>query len=110
MLIDLIVQKARLEDDSFQKEHRAYENVKVTEGVFDATELHNLSVEGLLFQTGYLTISKIEYVNLTPHYTLNCIYLMGVGFLEKKEKGMQHTKLYIDCELEEWKNERNTTH
>jgi len=71
LLIDLIVQKARLKDETLKKEPVEYENVKVTEATFDAAELNNLSVEGLLFQTGYLTITKIEYEDLTPYYTLN---------------------------------------
>lgn len=71
LLVDLIVQRARLKDKALKTEPTEYENVKVTEEIFDAAELHNLSVEGLLFQTGYLTITKVEYVNLTARYTLN---------------------------------------
>ncbi len=71
LLIDLIVRRARLKDKALKTEPTEYENVKVAETVFDAAELDNLSVEGLLFQTGYLTITKVEYVNLTARYTLN---------------------------------------
>ncbi len=71
LLVDLIVRKARLRDKNLKTEPTEYENVKVAATVFEAAELDNLSVEGLLFQTGYLTITKIEYENLTPYYTLN---------------------------------------
>lgn len=71
LLIDLIIQKARMDDKALKKEPTEYENVKVTEDVFDAAELQNLNVEGLLFQTGYLTITNIEFEDLTPYYTLN---------------------------------------
>ncbi|MGB0932418.1 MAG: AAA family ATPase, partial [Chitinophagales bacterium] len=71
LLVDLIVQRARLKETALKTEPTEYENVKVTEEVFDAAELHNLSVEGLLFQTGYLTITNIEYEGLTAYYTLN---------------------------------------
>ncbi len=46
-------------------------------------------------------IKDKEYVNAYAMKNKK-IYLMGVGFLEKKEKGMPHTKLHIDCKLEEW--------
>ncbi|MEZ4887118.1 MAG: AAA family ATPase [Chitinophagales bacterium] len=71
LLIDLIIQRARMEDNALKKEPTAYENVKVTEEIFDAAELENLSVEGLLFQTGYLTITDIGYEDLTSYYRLN---------------------------------------
>ncbi|MGB0930411.1 MAG: AAA family ATPase [Chitinophagales bacterium] len=71
LLIDLIIQRARMEDKALKKEPTAYENVKVTEEIFDAAELENLSVEGLLFQTGYLTITGTGYEDLTSYYMLN---------------------------------------
>lgn len=71
LLIDLIIQKANSDTDALKKEPIEYENTTVAEEIFDAAELHNLSVEGLLFQTGYLTITKITHENLTPYYTLN---------------------------------------
>ncbi len=71
LLVDLIVQRTRLKDESLKTEPTEYENVRVSEDVFDAAELRNLSVEGLLFQTGYLTIAKIECVQLSDRYVLN---------------------------------------
>ncbi len=71
LLVDLIIQRARMDDQSLKKEPIEYEGVKVTEEIFDAAELRNLSVEGLLFQTGYLTITDIQYEGLTAYYTLS---------------------------------------
>ncbi|MGB1243589.1 MAG: AAA family ATPase, partial [Chitinophagales bacterium] len=71
LLVDLIVRKARLRDKNLKTEPTEYENIKVAATVFEAAQLDNLSVEGLLFQTGYLTITKVEYEDLTPYYTLN---------------------------------------
>lgn len=71
LLVDLIIQRARMEDKALKKEPTVYEGVKVTEEIFDAAELDHLSVEGLLFQTGYLTITETSYEDLTLYYTLD---------------------------------------
>lgn len=71
MLIDLIVQKAYAGDERLKKQPTDYERVRVTEDVFDAAELSQLSIEGLLFQTGYLTIAGIEKEGLINYYILD---------------------------------------
>ncbi len=71
LLIDLIIQKAQNEDENLKKDPTEYENVVLTQEVFNASELHDLSIEGLLFQTGYLTISKVSYEGITRFFTLN---------------------------------------
>ena len=71
MLIDLVVQKALYEEDELKKHPSDYENIRVTKDVFDTAELNQLSVIGMLFQTGYLTITNIQYEDLIAYYTLN---------------------------------------
>jgi len=69
MLIDLIVQKAHQGD--LKKHPTEYEKIRVTEDIFDSAELTSLSVEGLLFQTGYLTITHISREDFQLYYTLD---------------------------------------
>ncbi len=69
MLINLIMQKA-YEGES-PKKPTEYEGIEVTQTVFESAEVTNLNVEGLLFQTGYLTIVNKDESLFTPIYTLN---------------------------------------
>lgn len=71
LLVNLIVQRAR--EDVLKTQPTDYEDVIVGNDVFETSELEHLSVEGLLFQTGYLTITKIEEDEdyFFKSYTLN---------------------------------------
>jgi len=69
LLIDLIMQKAYQGESP--KEPTEYEGIEVTQTTFESAEVTNLNVEGLLFQTGYLTIVNKDESLLTPIYTLN---------------------------------------
>jgi hypothetical protein len=56
-----------------QKEYRleqVLEPITVSSGVFDSYDPERLEEIPLLFQTGYLTIKKKEFVLMRPHYTL----------------------------------------
>jgi hypothetical protein len=86
LLVDLIIQKAQA--GILKKLPTDYENIEVSEYVFETAELEYLSVEGLLFQTGYLTITSIiEEGDLTiyrlnyPNYEVR--YSFMVHILEK---------------------------
>jgi len=46
------------------------EEVKVNDAFFDKFSLEALEMSGLLFQTGYLTIKRIEYKRTRPYYFL----------------------------------------
>ena len=46
------------------------ENLKLDECLFDVFEIHNLEIEPILFQTGYLTIKEILYEKISPVYLL----------------------------------------
>ena len=48
-----------------------YEKILVTEEVFESASVSNINIEGLLFQTGYLTITHIDESNTVPTYLLN---------------------------------------
>jgi len=55
-----------------QQDVATFENQKVSELIFDSYNIETLDVFVLLFQTGYLTITKIEIgEDLLPEYTLN---------------------------------------
>lgn len=71
LLVNLIVQRAK--EEALNTQPTDYENVLVGNDVFETSELEHLSVEGLLFQTGYLTITKIEEDEdyFFKSYTLN---------------------------------------
>ena len=69
LLINLIMQKAYQGESP--KKPTEYEDIEVTQTTFESAEVTNLNVEGLLFQTGYLTIVNKDESLLTPIYTLN---------------------------------------
>ncbi|MEN8217158.1 MAG: AAA family ATPase [Pseudomonadota bacterium] len=54
-----------------QRDVTTFENKKISELIFDSYNIENLNVFALLFQTGYLTITKIDKKARTPQYILN---------------------------------------
>ena len=46
-------------------------NKEVTDSFFNKFTIKNLDIHGLLFQTGYLTIKRIYFKELVPHYVLS---------------------------------------
>ena len=46
------------------------QNPIISERDMDAVDLANLDITSLLFQTGYLTVSKVVYIRATPAYEL----------------------------------------
>lgn len=69
ILINLIMQKAY--QGEAPTKPTAYERIQVTQTTFETAEVVNLNVEGLLFQTGYLTIVHKDESNFTPIYILD---------------------------------------
>ena len=69
MLVKLIIQKAKQEKLSLQPTD--YEGIKVHASQFDAADANHIDIPGLLFQTGYLTITDIEATEIGSLYTLN---------------------------------------
>jgi hypothetical protein len=69
LLINLIIQKAYA--GVFKKMPTDYEDIEVGGHVFETAELEHLSVEGLMFQTGYLTITDIFREDDLTIYRLN---------------------------------------
>lgn len=69
LLVNMLVQKAF--DENFKRQPDYYENLEAEESIFDTSELTNLSVEGILFQTGYLTIKKIRWEGFHKIYYLD---------------------------------------
>ncbi|MGB0932599.1 MAG: AAA family ATPase, partial [Chitinophagales bacterium] len=69
MLIKLIMEKAY--QGIAPKKPTEYEQIQVTQTVFDTAEIDNINIEGLLFQTGYLTIVDKEGTSMPPFYTLD---------------------------------------
>ncbi len=57
------------------------ENIEVSEYIFDAFDIENINVESLLFQTGYLTIKKVEENKRTGLY----LYTLGTPNFEVRE-------------------------
>ncbi len=57
------------------------ENVEVSEYIFDAFDIENINVESLLFQTGYLTIKKVEENKRTGLH----LYTLGTPNFEVRE-------------------------
>ena len=69
MLINLIMRKAY--EGQAPKSPTEYEQIQVTQTTFESAEVTNLNVEGLLFQTGYLTIVHKDETSLPPLYILD---------------------------------------
>ncbi len=69
MLIKLIMERAYA--GTAPQKPTEYEQIQVTQTTFDSAEVTNINIEGLLFQTGYLTIVHKDTSNLTPLYVLD---------------------------------------
>ena len=69
LLIKLIMEKAYA--GTAPKSPTEYEQIQVTQTTFDSADVTNMNIEGLLFQTGYLTIVHKDTSNLTPLYILD---------------------------------------
>ena len=69
MLINLIMDKAH--QGKGPTKPTEYERIQVTEETFESTAITDINVEGLLFQTGYLTIIHKDESQLIPNYTLD---------------------------------------
>jgi len=69
MLVNLITKRAQ--EGTFSKQPMDYRNVKVTKATFQSAEIRDISIESLLFQTGYLTVTKMERDDGIDYYTLD---------------------------------------
>jgi len=58
--------------DMIKKDPSLYvkHNIKITEFMLDAADFNKLSPDSLMFQSGYLTIDKIDYARRPPVYEL----------------------------------------
>ena len=62
-LIDLIKQKP--------ESYLALRNLRITERVLDNFDIHNMEIEPLFFQTGYLTVKEVIQTKGSPVYLLD---------------------------------------
>lgn len=84
---------------NFETKIETLEKVTVQKSIFESYDIDNMSIEPLLFQTGYLTVKEIIKYDIT-----NKDYILSYPNLEVKESFLRHilnsfTEAKKDCEV-----------
>lgn len=87
MLVDFITQK--VEEGALDQDINTYDNFETSKDLLDNTDVENIDIHSLLFQTGYLTIKKYEQIFTEDGIETECI----IGFPNKEVRASMTTHL-----------------